>query len=339
MHHDPAALSADAARLLTASVNPSTSQAREGDFVDFTDFTRRHHNGAASPQAVASYLAAGFFSRGWATGRVEQARSNIIAGLQLTLGVDWSHHPCISRITRACGRLLPKAAKYDSMWDLRLLFDYYKRQPDPNLRVDARRKALCLLRASIAARCGDILRISRRSIRWDDHGVSFQFFGWKTQATTGNAALSNRYRVDFLPESDRTWCAAAALRNYLSINQPLLDAAQHDQIWTPFNRPEPIKVGTVRSDCKKDMEAAGVPSTFGAATIRHAAISLWSSLGISREEVARRTGHRSLAVISFYYDKSQSTDFAARVAEQLRLESAPSALHDDFEDEDSQEDF
>lgn len=330
----PADLSEEASALLAQSVGTATARAREQELRDFLAFAK----GSVSPQTVASYLASRFNSDGWSTGRIEQARSHIVAAVQLTLNRDWSHHPYISRIVRACGRQRPKAARYSDMWDLRLLFRFYAQQPVSTMRVVARRKALCLVRASIAARCGDARQIARSSVRWDSEGVAFRFLGWKTQHSSGSSALSKPYRIDFLPEGEAAWCAARALQQYLTLNEAQYASAAHDLVWTAFNSAKPLLVGTIRSDCKKDMIAAGVPVHYGAASIRHAAISLWCSLGVSREEVAQRTGHRSLAVISFYYDKSQSRDLNRRLVDALSPNPLATASDDDDSD-DSEEEF
>ena len=324
--------------MLSQSVDPATSRAREKDYNAYKRYVEER-SCSVSPQSVASFLSSRFFAYGWTVGRVAQARSNIVAAVQLVHGVSWANDPFISRTIRACGRIRPKASRYNTMWDLRLLYRYYSALAPSEKRVEARRKALVLVRASLAGRSNDVLRISRRSLRWDVGGVTIQFYGWKTQHSGSESqALSKPYRLDFLSAEDERWCAARALRDYLTINRQQIEspkAQEHDCIWTHYNSGAPLKVGTARSDCKKHMAAAGVPDMYGPGTIRHAAISLWHSLGVSREEVARRTGHRSLAIISFYYDKSVAADLGPQLAGQLRPESDPW----DSTDEESEEEF
>ena len=184
--------------------------------------------------------------------------------------------------------------------------------------------------------------MSRRSLVWDDQGVTFQFFKWKTQFS-GNesSALSKPYRLQFLSERDSAWCAARALQHYMKVNEVNYqspEAAHHDVIWTHFNSGKCLCVGTVRSDCKKDLKAAGVPDLYGPGTIRHAAISLWHALRVPREEVARRTGHKSLAIISVYYDKSVSRDLGPQLADRLRPQQPASPQHPWDSDDDSDDD-
>ena len=199
-----------------------------------------------------------------------------------------------------------------------------------------------LVRASIAGRSKDVLHISRKSLTWDDHGVTFQFFSWKTQFSSGeSSALSKPYRLQFLSERDSSWCAARALQHYLKVNEinyRSAEAASHDMIWTHFNSGKGLCVGTVRSDCKKDLKAAGVPDLYGPGTIRHAAISLWHALGVPREEVAKRTGHKSLAIISVYYDKSVARDLGPQLADQMRPQQSTLPQHPWDSDDDSDED-
>jgi len=76
---------------------------------------------------------------------------------------------------------------------------------------------------------------------------------------------------------------------------------------------------------------------YGSATIRHAAISFWCANGISREEVARRTGHRSLNIISFYYDKSEAKDISMNLQDKL-LSIDKNELKEDEESDEEIED-
>ena len=317
----PGSLSEEALSLLSHSVDPATSRAREKDFALYKEYVAQRKC-SISPQSVASFLSARFFACGWSAGRVEQARSNIVAGVALAYGQSWSNDPCISRTIRACSRIRPKASRYNTMWDLRIMYSFYQNLPGDDRRVVARRKAMVLVRASLAGRTKDVLSISRRSLSWDQKGATFQFFAWKTQHTSAQSrALSKPHRLDYLSLPDAAWCAARALQRYISLNQAHYDspeASTHDMVWTHYNSGEPLKVSTARLDCKKDMSAAGVPNIYGPGTIRHAAISLWHSLGVSREEVARRTGHRSLAIISVYYDKSVASDLGPQLASQMR---------------------
>ena len=56
--------------------------------------------------------------------------------------------------------------------------------------------------------------------------------------------------------------------------------------------------------------------------------------GVPRDEVAQRTGHHLLNIISFYYDKSVVVDLNAKL---VKSTSVTSVYHD--ENEESDEEF
>ena len=82
------------------------------------------------------------------------------------------------------------------------------------------------------------------------------------------------------------------------------------------------------------MQTVGIDvNLYKPATLRHAAISMWIGMGESREVVAQRTGHRSLNIISFYYDKSLERDLTASLESRLWSSENPG------DDEESEEEF
>ena len=87
-------------QLLSQSVDEATSRGRQKDYCDFLSFVESNGS-SVSPQSVASFLASRFFAFGWSSGRVEQARSNVLAALEIVYGVSWSSQPCIVRTIRA----------------------------------------------------------------------------------------------------------------------------------------------------------------------------------------------------------------------------------------------
>jgi hypothetical protein len=128
------------------------------------------------------------------------------------------------------------------------------------------------------------------------------------------------------------------LKVYMTANKAYYDSdlgRAHNYIWTKYNSGVAIVSNTVSSDSRKMMELAGINvRVYGAATIRHAAISKWRMMGLPRERVAERTFHRSLNIISFYYDKSVITDLNA----SLVTERGRDAVYFD-EMEESEEEF
>jgi len=54
------------------------------------------------------------------------------------------------------------------------------------------------------------------------------------------------------------------------------------------------------------MKLANINGKYGAATVRHAVITFWRSMGVPYKVVMDRTGHRSENLVQFYYDFSKN---------------------------------
>jgi len=149
------------------------------------------------------------------------------------------------------------------------------------------------------------------------YAVEFQLRSWKQKRQTGQGGkLSKPHRLLLLDTDKRNICAASALINYYKLNKNRYTTCDHDFIWTAYNTSRPIvSPGTILQDTLDIMTAAGVEPEYRGNAIRHAAISKWHSIGVSRELVAQRTLHRSEDVISQFYDKSATHDISTLVTQ------------------------
>jgi hypothetical protein len=198
---------------------------------------------------------------------------------------------------------------------------------------------MILVRASTAGRCKDIARIARLSIKVFKTHIEFQLLGWKTDTKGQKEALSRPIIIEFM--ENQSICAATTLLQYVERNKNLYESSHsklHDLVWIKYNTGEAVKHTTLAKDTREVMKECGIDTKlYGAATIRHAAISYWCSMGLSREEVARRTGHRSMNVISFYYDKSTAKDLMKEREEELvdRME----VIREDNEESEEEDEY
>jgi hypothetical protein len=221
------------------------------------------------------------------------------------------------------------------MWDAKVMWNYYlKKEIGVSEWKALCRRALCLLHLNLAARTKVFQRIARSSIVVDKEGVKFQFYGWKTQRFE-KTKLSKPVRVKFM--DNEGVCPARALDAYITSNKNLYQTPEglaHDNVWIWCNKPTPVKTQTLAADARAVMENCGInTSVFKPASLRHAAISFWKTMGLSREQIAEQTMHRSLNVISFYYDKAvESKDIMKDLEGKLWVNGA-------FDDEESEEEF
>lgn len=304
---------------------------------DFERFMIQEQLSVISPEAIVSFLGWKVFCEKVSAGVIEAYRTAICSVIEIIGGKQWGTHPLIARAVRAARRLRPVEARYSNMWNAKVMWDYCSENKllEPVKRKELRMRTLCLLRLNLAARTKDIERISRKSVKVLEDGVQFQFYGWKTQRYEGTK-LSKPIVVKFMNDPNK--CAAKHLIRYMESNEEFYsseEGRQHDKIWIWWNSGKPLKTQTLATDAREMMRRCGIDvNLFKPATLRHAAITFWRSLGESREKVAERTMHRSLNIISFYYDKAAvSTDLMAE------LESRVWARGDPLDDEESEEEF
>jgi hypothetical protein len=192
------------------------------------------------------------------------------------------------------------------MWDLQGLLDFlmitFLIWPK-RVNISARCRANVLVQMSVAGRNNDVVYIYYPSLIWSETAVLFSFYNWKTQHTEGTH-LSRRMTIRKLPHNKIQICAFTALKTYMDMHSKDYERLKPNDIWLHFDSKGAMSVGGLAKDCKDLMKAAGIPTFYGAGTIRHAAITYWVEQGISYEVVMTRTGHRSAPLVCKYYDKS-----------------------------------
>jgi integrase len=231
-------------------------------------------------------------------------------------GTNYSTMELFQRQARGIQRLFPLDPKYESMWDVKTLWEFLKSnfwadKPKKKLRT----KANILIRLSVAGRNGDVAHIHRSSITWGSNFFSFRFFQWKTQHTT--RSRFSRY-MTIRKAVDSHLCAYTAIREYFDLFKEDMDRINARSIWLSNAGSKEIMSSTLANCTRKVMREAGIDAIYGAATLRHAAITFWRDQGISIEEVMQRTGHRSMQLVLKYYDRSSiKNDIMANILDDL----------------------
>lgn len=318
-------ISEDARRLLEESSSMEDRKKKVRVWRNLTKYVEEIGREGISVESVISYLAKRVFIDGASYGVIQGEKSAIMMIVRVATGEDWNNKTLVKLAMQAINRLRPVVPRYVDMWDIRRIYEYYSKGKEtrgdkkqrPN--IELRTKAFILTRASIAGRGKDVTRIARSTVQFGNEGMSFRLYGWKTQAKERVRSLSNVIEVKSMERKDI--CAVTAMKEYMTMNETMYRSERgklHDSVWIHYNRADEVKEQTLAKDTKETMKEMGIDTRiFGPATIRHAAISFWCNMGVSREEVARRTGHRSLNVISFYYDKSVTRDIMAGFEKEI----------------------
>jgi hypothetical protein len=109
-------------------------------------------------------------------------KTHLTTTLLQTRGVDWSQDRLFKNLANALRIDNPKSAKYEEMWDIKVLweclkFPLFEKKPD----IEARTRANILVRLATAGRNGDVCNILRESVTFFATRVEFQYFQWKTK--------------------------------------------------------------------------------------------------------------------------------------------------------------
>lgn len=232
-------------------------------------------------------------------------RSAICSTINERFGINLTKSALFAKSMFGARKLRPIEPKYDEMWDATIMFGFLEKDDfwREKSHIRARVRANILTRLSVAGRNKDVARIDRNSMVWSMNEVKFRFYGWKGQRFDGRR-FSNYIVIRKLPIEHRNICAFSALETYMSIHKSDYERVESMGIWMNYSGSSEISHHTLASDVRKIMICANIPIEYGAATLRHAAITFWRSKGISLAEVMKRTGHRSEALVRKYYDRS-----------------------------------
>jgi len=249
---------------------------------------------------VLNYLA------GVTPGAFESQRTALTTTIHQNSGIELSATIMFKRFSQGTKNLFPKDAKYDEMWNARVIYEFYNNRPVPTSNIDLRTRANVLIRLSVAGRNKDLAHIHRESIIWGKDWVKIRLFRWKTQRHNPrrftNFMLINK-------ADDPKNCAYEALRAYMGLHTDDYETLEAKSIWLAFNGTKEVLPDTLANCTRRLMSEAGINVVmFGSATLRHAAITFWRQNGVSRKTVNERTGHKCLRLVAIFYDRSDMKD-------------------------------
>ncbi len=238
---------------------------------------------------------------------LRSARTAICTALHTSTGANLSDDIRIRRLVEGHAYKHPKMAKYDSMWDIRQLWDFFRKgfwSDRPGIM--RRTKAVALLRASIAARNCDIAHVHRQ-MKWTADAVSFRFYKWKTQRKE-KLLYSRWFSVKKLPARQAHKCAYRALADYVfyyaEYFERIASSPNNPELWLSYDGKNPVGMETLAKCTTELLREAGIDACYGQGTIRHAVITYWRSKSVSRDQCLDRTGQRSRSLIDKFYDLS-----------------------------------
>jgi hypothetical protein len=297
--------------LIESSIQSSTRKKRYAQVQDFVKYLNERGKALFTKDDVLNYLADRF--HGNQKFDYESHRTALTTTIHDATGINLAADILFVRSARAVRLIRPRLPKYDDIWDMRTLWRSLQAQgvPDGDNVIDLRAKANVLVRLACAGRQNDVAHIHRPSIVVKPDHLKFRFYKWKTQNRDA-LKFSNWIFIKKRPDvEEAAICAYTVFLKYLGT---LPQAPLCPDVWYAYNNAKPVKSAILASDTRRVLTAAGIPAKYGSHTIRHAAISFWRLNGFTMDEVMKRTGHRSAALVSAFYDKSDiSNDLMSRI--------------------------
>jgi integrase len=184
---------------------------------------------------------------------------------------------------------VPHKKRYSEIWNINLLFDYYRNQPVNSLlsSFDVMIKSAILILAFTACRPKEIVTINVDSIVYKPETGTLLL---PTITKQERFELTN---LQIQEISDKQICPVAATREWLA-RRNSLDNAPPKFMITKTGKPM-LDAQLLAIAIRNVLDAAKVPPQYGSYSIKHAAISALYALGFSTTEINIFTGHSESA--------------------------------------------
>lgn len=256
-------------------------------------FFRWCHNSGLEPlhpeiSTLLSFLQAKF---------EENLQHSTIRGYATAIGVIWRHlsgkevfsDDLVSRFLSGVAKARPAAPKYEEFPDLEPLLAYVSRLDSATRRVDARCKAIVLLKIVTMARAADMARWLADSVEILDTG-ELRITGHKTKNVADRQTF---FTVQPLP-SDPALCPVKAFKDYWAL---LGDKSSSTFIWRAVTSPfDAITADTIGRIVRDAMSAAGIDvAKFQPNSLRGAAATRAVDSGRLPVDTVQSAGHWSSA--------------------------------------------
>lgn len=267
----------------------------------------------ADPRRATVTDAANFLAdmhlRGHATTSLNIYRSAIASVIPAV-----STDPDVRNVLDGAARLRPPAPRYTDTWDPTLVLDYLATWggiEELSATRLAHRTAM-LLALALQARCSDLVRLARASVRIEEHGATLVIVGPKER--------SRGQKTCWIERLDQRWetrCPVRHLEAYLAHTASARDPAC-DTVFVATRAPyASLSPDTMSNWLEAIMRSAGVPERFKAHSIRGAATSKARAHGFSEEAVSFGRW-ASLATMRTHYDRSGAREDQAPTARDVR---------------------
>ena len=252
----------------------------------FLDFL--HEQGASSPDLNTglTFLTT-LFNQGCSYHQIVSARSALSSLIDLhnATGITFGHHPLVKRFVKGVFEMRPVFTKYRSVWDVRLLFDYFRNldhATNATLKLLGKKLALLIAVLSGGQRIQTLHAINVLDIKILPGKCVIPIYDKLKQTRPKHHLKPLEFPV-YLREPKL--CVVQTLKDYLEVTRPF---RKHSKLFLSYHQPHaPVTKDTIARWCKELMHGAGInTNVYSSHSSRSAATSYLDVIkGVSLKDI------------------------------------------------------
>ena len=232
--------------------------------------------------------------------------SVVSSGSEMTIG----KHPLVKRFMKGLFELNPQFPKYKFVWDLSILFRYFRMLDHPkelNLGILGKKLAMLLCILAGGQRCQTIHAINVLHIKISGGACYISFYTKLKQARRGHHLAPLKFTVYHEPKL----CVITHLTEYL---KRTADKRSDEALFMSYQKPhKSVSKDTISRWVKEMMANAGINTNFVSHSCRSAASSKAAEQGISLKDICVACGWASERTFAAHYRKEILPDLASRL--------------------------
>ncbi len=251
----------------------------------------------ASVNTALNFLS-NLYTNGLSYSAINTARSALSSVLDVTDGATpFGQLPLVKRFMKGVFQLRPALPRYNSIWDVKTVFDYFRSQPpiaDLTLKELSSRLAFLLSLCS-GQRCQTIRSLRIDCMQVTDNSYTFHINTKQKQTRPGfhlRPIIFKRY------PAEPALCAYEHIKIYLILRNA------HSELLISYVRPySPVSTDTISRWCRSVLKNSGIDTTqFTAHSTRAASCSFLVDHQTSLNDVLKSAGWTSEQTFQRYYN-------------------------------------
>ena len=292
-----------------SSWRQGTKSQYQSSLQKWTDFCKKHNIDIFEPSIPeALEFLATLFNNGASYSTINTARSALSSILLFGSETPFGQLPMVKRFLKGVYELRPSFPKHKDIWDLKLIFDYFRTQDSAaNLSLkELTLKVTFLLLLLSGQRCQTVRCLNIDHMQKSTNKYTFHIMEKVKQSRVGTHIAPLQF---IRYPDDEKICVVHHLHEY--INRTGLLRNSEKQLLISFCKPHgPVSNDTISRWVKSLLLSAGIDTTkFSAHSTRAASASFLASNSISIDDIMKSVGWSSESVFQRFYHKPSEENF------------------------------